>query len=123
MKVAVTGASGLVGGALVPFLRAGGHEVLRLVRRAPTAKDEARWDPAADAIDAAALEGVDAVVHLAGENIAAGRWTPARKARLRSSRVGPTRLLAETLARLGRKPRGSSRPRRSATTATARRPG
>ena len=105
MKVAITGASGLLGTALVPFLTAGGHEVVRLVRRAPKAKDEARWDPDAGKIDAAALEGLDAVVHLAGENIAGGRWTEARKARLRSSRVGPTALLARTLAGLKRKPK------------------
>jgi hypothetical protein len=105
MKVAITGASGLIGSALVPFLTTGGHDVVRLVRRAPRAKDEARWDPEAGVIDAAALEGVDAVVHLAGENIAGGRWTEARKARLRSSRVGPTRLLAETLAGLKRRPK------------------
>lgn len=105
MKVAITGASGLVGSALVPFLTTGGHAVLRLVRRVPAAKDEARWDPQAGAIDAAALEGVDAVVHLAGENIAGGRWTEARKALLRSSRVGPTRLLAEALAGLKQKPK------------------
>ena len=90
MKVAITGASGLVGSALVPFLTTGGHEVLRLVRRTPKGTDEARWDPEAGEIDAAALEGVDAVVHLAGENIAGARWTEARKALLRSSRVGPT---------------------------------
>ena len=105
MKLAVTGASGLVGSALVPHLRAGGHEVLRLVRRAPKANDELLWDPDSGAIEEAALEGVDAVVHLAGENIASGRWTEAKKARLRASRVGPTRLLAEALARLKRKPR------------------
>jgi len=105
MKVAITGASGFVGGALVPFLTAGGHEVLRLVRRTPKGTDEARWDPEAGEIDAAALEGVDAVVHLAGENIAAGRWTEARKVLLRSSRLGPTRLLAETLAGLKKKPK------------------
>jgi uncharacterized protein len=105
MKVAITGATGLVGSALVPFLTAGGHDVVRLVRRAPKAKDEARWDPEAGAVDAAALEGVDAAVHLAGENIAGGRWTEARKALLRSSRLGPTRLLAETLAGLKKKPK------------------
>jgi uncharacterized protein (TIGR01777 family) len=105
MKVAITGASGLLGSALVPFLRNGGHEVVRLVRRAPKAGDEARWDPAAGAIDAAALEGVDAAVNLSGENIGEGRWTQARKALLRSSRLGPTRLLAETLARLEAKPK------------------
>jgi hypothetical protein len=105
MRLLVTGSSGLVGGALVPSLKAGGHEVLRLVRRSPKAEDEARWDPEAGAIDAASLEGVDAAVHLAGENIAGGRWTAARKAQLRGSRVGPTRLLAESLAGLKRKPK------------------
>ncbi|HYN01302.1 MAG TPA: TIGR01777 family oxidoreductase [Vicinamibacteria bacterium] len=105
MKVVVTGASGLLGSALVPFLTAGGHEVVRLVRRAPRSKDEARWDPEAGEIDAAALEGTDAVVHLAGENIAGGRWTEARKALLRSSRVGPTELLARALAGLTKKPK------------------
>ena len=104
MRIAVTGASGLIGSALVPALEARGREVLRLVRREPRAKGEVRWDPEAGSIDAAALEGVDAVVHLAGENIAAARWSEARKARLRSSRVGPTRFLAETLAGLRRKP-------------------
>ena len=105
MKVAITGASGLIGRALVPFLTTSGHEVVRLVRRAPKAKDEARWDPEAGEVDAAALEGVDAVVHLAGENIAGGRWTAGRKALLRASRVGPTQLLARTLAGLKKKPK------------------
>jgi uncharacterized protein len=104
MKVAITGASGLVGSALVPFLTAGGHEVVRLIRRAPTTNDEARWNPDAGTIDAAALEGLDAVVHLAGENVAEGRWTADRKTRLRTSRIAPTRLLTETLAGLKRKP-------------------
>jgi len=105
MKVAITGASGLLGSALVPFLAADGHEVVRLVRRAPKARDEARWDPETSAIDDAALEGVDAVVNLSGESIAGGRWTEARKALLRSSRLGPTHVLAKTLAGLSRKPR------------------
>ncbi len=105
MKVAITGSSGLVGTALSPFLTAGGHEVLRLVRRAPNKKDEVQWDADTGVIDAAALEGVDAVVHLAGESIAVGRWTEARKTLLRTSRIGPTRALAEALGRLERKPK------------------
>lgn len=105
MKVAITGASGLVGSALVPFLTTGGHEVLRLVRRAPRGEGEIRWDPAAGEIDGASLEGVDAVVHLSGENIAGGRWSPARKARLRASRVDSTALLARTLAGLKSPPK------------------
>jgi hypothetical protein len=105
MKIAVTGASGLIGGALVPFLTTGGHEVRRLVRRAPQSEDEIRWDPAEEEIDAAALEGVDAVVHLSGENVAGGRWTEARKARIRSSRIDSTRTLARALASAKKKPK------------------
>jgi uncharacterized protein (TIGR01777 family) len=105
MKVAVTGASGLVGSALQPFLTAGGHEVLRLVRRAARGEGEVAWDPARGEIDAPSLEGVDAVVHLSGENVASGRWTEARKARLRDSRIGSTQLLARTLAGLRRPPK------------------
>ena len=104
MKILVTGASGLVGSALVPFLEAGGHEVARLGRSAP-ADGDVRWDPDAGVLDAGALEGFDGVVHLAGENIASGRWTEARKRRIRESRVNGTRLLTETLARLERRPR------------------
>jgi uncharacterized protein (TIGR01777 family) len=105
MKVAITGASGLIGGALGPFLAADGHDVVRLVRRPPKARDEARWDPESGRVDAKALEGVDAVVHLAGENIAGGRWSAGRTALLRASRVGPTRLLALTLAGLSQRPK------------------
>jgi uncharacterized protein (TIGR01777 family) len=105
MKVAITGASGLIGSALARFLATNGHDVVRLVRRTPKAKDEARWDPEAGEVDATALAGVDAVVHLAGENIAGGRWTAGRKALLRASRVGPTQLLARTLADLKEKPK------------------
>ena len=105
MKIAVTGASGLIGGALGPFLTTGGHEVRRLVRRAPRSEDEIRWDPAKGEIDAAALEGLDAVVHLSGENVAGGRWTDARKARIRESRIDSTRTLARALASAKKKPK------------------
>jgi hypothetical protein len=105
LRIAVTGAGGFIGRPLVASLEALGHDVRRLVRRAARAPDEIAWDPVAGTIDRAALEGAEAVVHLAGESIAAGRWTPARRAALRESRIEPTRLLAETLAWLGTKPR------------------
>ncbi len=105
MRVAVTGASGLVGKALVPALAAEGHTVLRLVRRDPRTPDEVRWLPDEDYVDSVPLEGVEAVVHLAGASIAGGRFTEKRKALLRGSRVGPTRLIAQTLARLSPRPR------------------
>lgn len=97
--VAVTGASGAVGRALHAFLTTAGHRVIRLVRGTPAGSDEVRWNPQG-AWDADALSGIDAVVHLAGENIAAGRWTSQRKDRIRSSRVDGTRSLCETLAAL-----------------------
>ncbi len=105
MRVFVTGSTGLVGSALVPRLKVAGHSVTRLVRGIPAAGEDAvRWDPAAGSLDQAALEGADAVVHLAGENIAAGRWNEDKKSRIRDSRVRGTRLLAETLAKCGRPP-------------------
>lgn len=106
MKVLVSGSTGLIGSALVPFLSTGGHEVVRLVRprsKAPT-RDLVHWDPDANYVDAASLEGFDAVIHLAGEPIAAGRWNEARKARIRDSRVRATRLLCETLGHLQKPP-------------------
>lgn len=104
MRVLVTGATGLVGGALVQLLAGGGHEMARMGRTAREAGD-VRWDPAGGVLDGGALEGFDGVVHLAGENIATGRWTAEKKRRIRDSRVRGTRLLAETLARLERPPR------------------
>ena len=107
MKVAVTGATGLIGSALVPFLRSSGHEAAPL-RRAPANQygvdDDPSWDPDTGALSAGALDGVDAVVHLAGENIAGGRWTVDRKARIRDSRIDGTRRLAEALAALPQPP-------------------
>ncbi len=104
MHIAVSGSGGLIGSAVVPFLIGKGHRVTRLVRR-PPAGDEVRWDPAAGVRDLSRLEEVEAVVHLAGENIAAGRWTPRRKEEIRSSRVEGTRRLCESLGRLGRPPK------------------
>ncbi|MFM9966264.1 MAG: TIGR01777 family oxidoreductase [Planctomycetaceae bacterium] len=105
MNILVTGSTGLVGSAVVQFLTTGGHRVLRLVRIAPRNADEIAWNPTAGTIDADKLEGVDAVVHLAGDNIAHGRWSAAKKARIRDSRVLGTRLLSTALAKLNRKPR------------------
>jgi len=105
VHVLVTGSSGLLGSALVPFLTTGGHEVTRLVRRPPRAGDEHRWDPAEGTLDPSSLEGADAIVHLSGEGIADGRWTAERKARLRTSRIEPTRLLVSALSGLRRRPR------------------
>ena len=103
--IAVTGASGFIGSAVAALLGAEGHQVLRLVRRPAASDTEVAWDPDGGQIDAARLEGVDAVVHLAGESIAGGRWNAERKARIRQSRLKGTSLLAGTLARLSRRPR------------------
>lgn len=103
MRVAITGANGLVGSELAAFLGTGGHEVAGIVRRPGRA--DIGWDPAAGRIDAAALEGVDAVVHLAGENIAGGRWSDESRRRILESRTKGTALLCESLARLSRPPR------------------
>ena len=104
MQIAITGSTGLVGAALVPFLTTGGHRVIRLVRKPPSG-DDVQWDPTEGVRDLSRLEGVDAVIHLAGENIAAGRWTPQRKDEIRRSRVEGTRRLSESLAKLSRRPK------------------
>src|SRR5262245_4949397 len=104
MKVVVTGSSGLIGSALVPALTAGGHIVRRLVRRSPAA-GEVWWDPVAGALGPGALDDADAVVHLAGESIAAARWSAAKQARIRDTRVRSTLLLARSMAALDRRPK------------------
>ena len=113
MRIAVTGSTGMIGEALVAFLTGGGHRVTRLVRnrsdvlrlsRRPTVR-AAFWDPATGEIDRAALDGLDAVIHLAGENVFAPRWTKAKKRRILDSRVDGTTLLAETLAGLPNPPK------------------
>jgi len=104
-RIAVAGASGLIGGALVRSLTADGHEVVRLVRRAPRTRDEVRWDPARKYVDLAGLVGCDVVVNLAGANVGSRRWTDAYKARIRDSRVLGTAALAEAAAALDEPPR------------------
>jgi len=103
MRVAVTGASGLVGSAVARHLEGAGHEVVR-VRRGRS-DDRADWNPAVGWFRAGALDGVDAVVHVAGLSVAGGRWTPAFRERLRASRVDATRLLVDHLAALPHPPR------------------
>jgi uncharacterized protein len=101
MKILITGSSGLIGSALVPHLTGQGHRVVRLVRRpAAPGEDMAVWDPAAGKLETSALDGNEAVVHLAGENLGASRWNGERKDRIRNSRVRGTRLLSESLAQL-----------------------
>ncbi|MBI4459328.1 MAG: TIGR01777 family protein [Acidobacteria bacterium] len=104
MKIAVSGSHGFIGTALVPSLTAAGHQVVRLVRseqqRAP---DTVYWNPAKAYVDTPSLEGVDAVIHLAGERIT-GRWTPKKKKEIMVSRVQGTHLLAEALGQLRQPP-------------------
>jgi uncharacterized protein (TIGR01777 family) len=104
MDVAISGANGLIGSALSASLRADGHRVLRLARGGVTDGDAIGWDPEAGRIDAPALEGVDAVVHLAGEGIGEHKWTDEQKAKIRDSRTRSTALLAGAVASRERKP-------------------
>jgi uncharacterized protein len=109
MKVLVTGSSGLIGSSLLSFFTSGGHSVTRLLRSPASSKtagvSDIIWDPGGPALPSSSLEGFDAVVHLAGENIADGRWTDAKKARIRESRTKPTRALCDALTGLTRPPR------------------
>jgi uncharacterized protein (TIGR01777 family) len=104
VQIAITGSTGLIGTALVRALRDEGRTVLRLVRRQADADDEVRWDPFGD-VDAAALEGVDAVVHLAGAGVGDHRWSESYKRQIRDSRVEGTRTLSRALAGLDHRPK------------------
>lgn len=97
----MAGASGLIGTALVSVLRAKDHEVLRLVRRPPTAQDERQWDPAAGSLEDTVLSGADAVVNLGGVGIGDHRWSGSYKQQVRDSRIAPTEVLAAAVARHG----------------------
>jgi uncharacterized protein len=105
MKILIGGSHGLVGTALIKSLEAEGHEVFRLVRYAPHSKTEIEWSPDRYSIALARIEGFDAVVNLAGESIAEGRWTDEKKRRIRDSRVKGTKLLGDALANLANPPK------------------
>jgi uncharacterized protein len=103
MKIVISGASGLIGTQLVAKLSQGGHEVIRLVRRSPKS-GEIQWNPKSGTLDAAALEGADAVIHLSGAGIGDKRWTAGYRKEILDSRTDTTALLAKTIASLSRKP-------------------
>lgn len=105
MRILTSGSHGLVGKALIKLLQRKNHEILRLVRHAPTSESDIEWSPDRYSIALARLEGFDAVVHLAGESIAAGRWNEEKKKRIRDSRVKGTKLLADAMTNLSRPPK------------------
>lgn len=105
MRLLLSGSHGLVGKALVTRLEAEKHEIFRLVRHAPSSEAEIEWSPDRYSIALARLEGFDAVIHLAGESIAEGRWSEEKKKRIRESRLKGTKLLADALANLSRPPK------------------
>lgn len=105
MNVMITGAGGLIGRRLVPMLEQAGHQVVKLTRGKSPAPGTRVWDPQAEKLSPSVLDGCDAIVHLAGENIGEGRWTTQKKELIRSSRVHGTRLLAEAIAGMNSPPR------------------
>lgn len=105
MRIAVTGSSGLIGSALVPHLRAAGHEVQRVVRRAAAAPDEITWDPAKGTIDLTALNGVEGVVHLAGAGVGDHRWSDDYKREILNSRIDSTNTIVRAMQQVEHRPR------------------
>lgn len=106
LTILISGASGLLGSALIPFLTTGGHRVRQLVRREPDkTKGEIRWDPLNSLLDIDEKDHIDAVIHLSGENIGKGRWTPEKKKRIIDSRVNSTRLIARTISKMKHPPK------------------
>lgn len=104
MKIAIAGGSGLVGSALIPILQSHGNQITRLVRSSPK-PGEIEWHPNQDRVSALSLEGFEAIINLAGENIAGGRWTDDQKRKIRESRMNGTHLLSEAIAQMKSKPR------------------
>ena len=104
MKIAIAGSSGLVGSALIPILQSDGNQITRLVRSSPK-PGEIEWHPNQDKVSALSLEGFEAIINLAGENIAGGRWTDDQKRKIRDSRMNGTHLLSEAIAQMKSKPR------------------
>ncbi len=98
MAILITGATGLIGSVLIPLLKRDGHEVVTLTRRKPQGPQERQWDPEAAALAPAVLDGIETIIHLAGENIGEGRWSLEKKRRIRESRVHGTRIMAEASA-------------------------
>lgn len=105
LRVAVSGSSGLVGSALVPYLTTAGHHVAKMVRKGNSSAHEIQWNPQQQLLDIAALEGTDVVVHLAGESVFGDRWSATKRRRVLESRVDGTRLIAEGLARMATPPK------------------
>jgi uncharacterized protein len=106
MKILISGSSGLIGTALIERLSRSGHQVMRLVRREPApGEGGVFWDPYGRKIEASRIEGIDAVVHLAGKSIGAGRWTSSAKKEMVASRIIPTQFLTETISSLKTRPR------------------
>ncbi len=106
LRILISGASGLLGSTLIPFLTTGGHHVMQLVRRPPNKKrGEIQWDPANGRLDLDNAGPIDAVIHLSGENIGEGHWTREKKKRIIDSRVQSTRLISETISKMKSPPR------------------